>query len=200
MIKLRLHFSGVGGQGTQTASRILGEAALREGIPVQVAALHGMAQRGGSVSNQVLMGGVRSPVIEPGEADALLGFEPVEAARSAALIRPGSVVIVSRSRVVPFSLTASGGSYPGEDALLSPLSDRAGAFHLLDAAELAASAGNVRAIGPVMLGALSSTGILPFSSRILRSVLEDLSPAGRLEISLTAYDLGLQAVVGDGRL
>ena len=134
MTKLRIHFAGVGGQGTQTASRILGEAALRADVPVLVAALHGMAQRGGAVSNQVIMGGVHSPVIEPGEADVFLGFEPIEAARYAALARPGAEVIVSTSPIVPYALTAAGGTYPELDKLLSPLRKLASKMHVLDAA------------------------------------------------------------------
>lgn len=191
-MKLRIHFTGVGGQGTQTASRVLGEAAIRSDVPVRVAALHGMAQRGGAVTNQVLLGDVLSPVIEPGEADVLMGFEPMEMARSSPLVRSGTLVIASTSRIVPYILTASGGTYPDVDSLLGPIEEITGSMHRLDAASLAAEAGNVKAVGPVMLGALSAFSVLPFDAALLRDTLGDLSGSKRRDVNLRAYDLGLR--------
>ncbi len=191
-MKLRIHLAGVGGQGTQTASRVLGEAAMRAGIPVLVSALHGMAQRGGAVTNQVILGSARSPVIDPGQADVVVGFEPIEAARSAALPRPGALVIVSRSCIVPYSLTASGGTYPDVEGILAPLRAIAGRMATIDACGLAARAGDARAVGPVMLGALAAAAVLPFSASDLRVTLSDLSLGSRRAVSLAAFDLGLR--------
>jgi indolepyruvate ferredoxin oxidoreductase beta subunit len=189
---LRVHFAGVGGQGTQTASRLLGEAALRAGVDVLVAALHGMAQRGGSVTNQVLLGGLRSPVIEPGEADVLAGFEPIENARAAPLLRRGGVAVLSTSRVVPYSLTASGGSYPEVAELHAPIRATASRTVTLDAAQLARRAGNVKAVGPVMLGALAATEVLPIAAALVRDTLAELSAADRRAVNLRAFDLGAE--------
>ncbi len=189
-MKLRIHFAGVGGQGTQTASRVLGEAAIRAGVPVRVATLHGMAQRGGAVTNQVILGNVRSPVIEPGEADVLIGFEPIETARSTPLCGPGTIVVSSTSRIVPYTLTSMGGSYPDVDALLAPLEALASRSYRLDAAALAALAGNVKAVGPVMLGALAALDVLPFDAVLLRSVIEELSGEARHAVNAAAFDLG----------
>lgn len=191
-MKLRIHFAGVGGQGTQTASRILGEAAMRLGIPVRVAALHGMAQRGGAVTNQVLVGSVASPVIEAGEADVLVGFEPIETSRSTPLVGPSTLVIASTSRIVPYVLTAQGGSYPDIGSLLDPIEEIARGMFRLDAAALAARAGNVKAVGPVMLGALGALDVLPFDAGLLRTTLEDLSDANRGPVNVRAFDLGLE--------
>ena len=192
-MRLRVHFAGVGGQGTQTASRILGEAAMRSGVPALVSALHGMAQRGGAVTNQVILGAARSPVVDRGEADVLLGFEPIEAARSAPMARPGALVIASTSRIVPFSLTAAGGTYPELDALLAPLREIAGRFLAIDAAGLASRAGDLRAVGPVVLGALAASSVLPFDPAALRAALSDLSSDSRRAVNLAAYDLGAGA-------
>ncbi len=193
MSGLRIHFAGVGGQGTQTASRVLGEAAMRASVPVVVAALHGMAQRGGSVTNQVLLGGLQSPVIEPGDADVLVGFEPIENARSAPILRPGALAILSTSRVVPFSLTASGRTYPDVEALHAPILAIAGRVITLDAARLAAAAGNVGAVGPVMLGALCATRVLPLALELVRATLAELLSPARREVGLRAFDLGAGA-------
>lgn len=190
----RIHFAGVGGQGTQTASRVLGEAAIRAGVDVKVAALHGMAQRGGSVTNQVLLGGWRSPVIEPGEADVLMGFEPIENGRAAPFLRTGGLAILSTSRVVPYSLTASGATYPDVDALHREVMRVAGRTCVLDAASLATEAGNVRAVGPVMLGALAAADVLPVEATLLRQTLMDLSGDRRREVGLRAFDLGARSV------
>ncbi len=193
-MRLRIHFAGVGGQGTQTASRVLGEAAIRADVPVRVAALHGMAQRGGAVTNQVMLGSVRSPVIEPGEADVLMGFEPIETARSTPLCGPRTIVVSSTSRIVPYTLTSMGGSYPDVDALLAPLEKLAARSHRLDAAALAARAGNVKAVGPVMLGALAALGVLPFDSALLLGVIEDLSSGERRAVNVAAFDLGKREI------
>ena len=193
-MRLRIHFAGVGGQGTQTASRVLGEAAIRADVPVRVAALHGMAQRGGAVTNQVMLGTVRSSVIEPGEADVLVGFEPIETARSTPLVGPGTVVVASTSRIVPYVLTAMGGSYPDVDALLGPVEELAARSHRLDAAALAAQAGNVKAVGPVMLGALAALDVLPFDAALLRGVIDELSGEARRAVNLAAFDLGLAGI------
>jgi indolepyruvate ferredoxin oxidoreductase beta subunit len=193
-VKLRIHFAGVGGQGTQTASRVLGEAAIRADVPVRVAALHGMAQRGGSVTNQVMLGTVRSPVIESGEADVLLGFEPMETARSTALVGPGTIVVASTSRIVPYVLTSMGGSYPDVDTLLAPVEELAARSHRLDAAALAAQAGNVKAVGPVMLGALAALDVLPLDASLIRDVIDELSGEARRTVNLAAFDLGLAGI------
>jgi len=193
-VSLRIHFAGVGGQGTQTASRVLGEAAIRSDVPVRVAALHGMAQRGGAVTNQVLLGDVRSPVIEPGEADVLVGFEPMETARSSPLVGPDTIVIASTSRIVPYVLTSMGGTYPDVESLLGPVEKLAARTHRLDAAALAAQAGNVKAVGPVMLGALAALDLLPFDSALLRTVLEDLPDEARRAVNVAAFDLGTTAI------
>jgi indolepyruvate ferredoxin oxidoreductase beta subunit len=193
-VRLRIHFAGVGGQGTQTASRVLGEAAIRADVPVRVAALHGMAQRGGSVTNQVMLGTVRSPVIEPGEADVLMGFEPMETARSTSLVGPRTIVVSSTSRIVPYVLTSMGGSYPDIDALLGPVEELAARSHRLDAAALAAQAGNVKAVGPVMLGVLAALDVLPLDSALLRDVLDELSGESRRTVNLAAFDLGLAGI------
>jgi indolepyruvate ferredoxin oxidoreductase beta subunit len=193
-VSLRIHFAGVGGQGTQTASRVLGEAAIRADVPVRVAALHGMAQRGGAVTNQVVLGDIRSPVIEPGEADVLMGFEPIETARSTPLVGPGTIVVASTSRIVPYVLTSMGGTYPDVETLLGPVEKLASRSHRLDAAALAAQAGNVKAVGPVMLGALAALDVLPFDSGLLRSVIGELSGEDRRAVNLAAYDLGKSGI------
>ena len=87
---------GVGGQGTLLASRILGYAMMNEGFDVKVSEVHGMSQRGGSVVTYVRYGEkVASPVIETGEADVVLAFEQLEAARFLPYLKAGGTLAVS---------------------------------------------------------------------------------------------------------
>ena len=89
----RIFFAGVGGQGTLLATRVLGEAALLTDIKVVVSEIHGMAQRGGVVESAVLMGDVTSPIVSNGEADVLIGFEPLETIRTLTKCNKKSIVI-----------------------------------------------------------------------------------------------------------
>ena len=87
--RMRIYFTGVGGQGTLTATTLLARTALQAGLDVVAGEVHGMAQRGGVVESVLLLGGWRSPKLDFGEADVLLGFEPLETLRGLPYLRPG---------------------------------------------------------------------------------------------------------------
>ncbi len=101
---VRIFFTGVGGQGTLLATRMVGEAALAEGLPVTMSEIHGMAQRGGVVESSVVIGKVFSPTIPDGEADILMAFEPLEALRAIPKCHAGSLIIASTAPIVPFTV------------------------------------------------------------------------------------------------
>ena len=90
--RLRIYFTGVGGQGTLTATTLLARTALEAGLEVVAGEVHGMAQRGGVVESVLLLGGWRSPKLDFGEADVLLGFEPLETLRGLPYLRHGGAV------------------------------------------------------------------------------------------------------------
>ena len=133
MKPLRIFFSGVGGQGTLTATRLLAETALENGMEVTAGEIHGMAQRGGVVHSFVLVGGYMSPKISHAEADILLGFEPLETLRALPFLRPGGLALSSDTPIPPLSvpwernniriLTTSGKMSPDapENHTLSPV-------------------------------------------------------------------------------
>jgi len=114
----RVVFVGVGGQGNLLASRLLGEAALSMGIPSVVSEIHGMAQRGGVVESAVLMGNVTSPIVSNGEADVLVGFEPLETMRTLGKCNSGTLVITNTQPLPPFTVTVGQGRYPPVDEVL----------------------------------------------------------------------------------
>ncbi|MBR3438324.1 MAG: indolepyruvate oxidoreductase subunit beta, partial [Clostridia bacterium] len=104
---------GVGGQGTLLASRILGAALLKKGYTVKLSEVHGMSQRGGSVVTYVKYGDeIASPIIEKGEADIILAFEQLEAARWLEYMKPDGKVIVNTQKIDPMSVVIGDAVYP----------------------------------------------------------------------------------------
>src|SRR3974390_398239 len=115
---LRIFLTGVGGQGTLLASRLLGEAALAAGMNPLVSETHGMAQRGGVVISTVVLGNLKSPIISPGEADVLLGFEALETFRALDRCHPKSLVITNTGVLVPYPVAIGKAAYPEVPRLL----------------------------------------------------------------------------------
>lgn len=186
---LRVLFVGVGGQGLLTAAGLLGKAALDAGIGVHVGQLHGMSQRGGSVEATVVLGPSAGGFIGVGQADLLVGLEPLEAVRAIPRLAPESLVLLSPSRVVPHLLTHRGEPYPELDSLVARL-EAVSRVVSFDGAALAQEAGNPRALNTVLLGALAATGRLPFSADILARTLETESPPRFRETNRRAFELG----------
>ena len=185
-----LIIAGVGGQGTVLASRVLAQAAVNAGLDAITSETIGMAQREGVVQSHVrLDAGEVGPLIPDGRADLLLGFEPAEAARALVKMRPGADAIVNTAAVYPFTVALGVSHYEVKD-ILAHLERALPGSLLLDATELAARAGNRRATNAVMLGAVSSRGLLPISpERILDALLGLVRPAYR-EVNERAFNLG----------
>ncbi|MBW1979935.1 MAG: indolepyruvate oxidoreductase subunit beta [Deltaproteobacteria bacterium] len=189
----RVFFAGVGGQGTLLASRVLGEAALLVGVHVVVSEIHGMAQRGGVVESAVLLGKIESPTISDGEADVLLGFEPLETLRAVRKCNEESLVISNTSPLVPFTIASSSSSnYPDIEEMMSMVARRVGRLITLDALELARNAGSELTANMVLLGALLRHGDLPFDRQAIERVLTMKTKKSFLEMNLKAFELGFQ--------
>jgi len=134
---LRILIAGAGGQGVLSAGRWLGDATHACGIPVVVAQLHGLSQRGGSVQSSVAIGGARSPQIPDGMADVLVALEPMEGARVLGKVSERTTALVNTRPIVPASLQSTGKPYPDLKALLGPVGARAHRLVSLDATSLA---------------------------------------------------------------
>ena len=188
----RVFITGVGGQGTLLASRILGEAALLDGIDVTVSEIHGMAQRGGVVESAVLLGGVKSPIISDGEADVLLGFEPLETYRALRKCSGKTLVISNITTIIPYSVTSGlVPRYPDVQSMMAEVRNSVGRLIAFDALELAGESGSPLAVNVVMLGVLAARGTLPISPGVIeRAVLGSVKPQFR-EINIRAFRLGL---------
>src|SRR5208283_4822360 len=187
---LRIFFTGVGGQGTLLATRIVGEAALEERVPVLMSEIHGMAQRGGVVESSVVMGRAASPTIADGEADIVIAFEPLEAARALPKCNPKTVVITSIAPVAPFTVTIGQSVYPDLDALYRMVESHAASLIRVDADGLARSVSAERSSNVIMVGVLAGTGLLPVSKTSFEAALQRILPERLIESNLRALDAG----------
>jgi len=194
MRRMRLLFAGVGGQGTLLASRLLGEAAMASGIPVRVSEVHGMAQRGGVVESTVMLGGVESPLISEGEADVLVGFEPLETLRALSRCSSSSCIITSTAPIVPFTVQLGQAEYPDVAAWVGFMERHCRRVVAFDAQATAGKAGNAKTVNVVLLGALLGTGILTLSPEAVREAIRSKVKPGFREMNLRAFDLGREAV------
>lgn len=177
---------GVGGQGSLLASRILGAAATAGGYEVKISEVHGMSQRGGSVVTYVRYGEkVNSPVICQGEADVILSFELLEAARWLPFLKPGGTLITSTQEINPMPVIIGAAEYPAD---LAEKIDALGVNIIAkDAAAIAEEAGNVRAANVALIGL--GAHVLGFDAAVLRGAVEECVPAKAREINLRAFDL-----------
>ena len=149
--------AGVGGQGTILASDVLVNVGLAAGYQAKQAEVHGMSQRGGSVTSFVRWGRVvYSPLVGGGEVDVLLAFEKVEALRSLTQLRTGALALVNLAAIKPVTVTSSGQSYPDDGTMREKISQVTKNAVYVDGEATASALGNIRAANVVLLGALSA--------------------------------------------
>lgn len=178
---------GVGGQGSLLASRLLGNVLLAQGYDVKVSEVHGMSQRGGSVVTYVKYGdSVCSPVIEKGEADVVIAFEQLEAARYAPYLKKGGTVITSTQKIDPMPVITGAAQYP--DELIPKLEALGIKVIAADALALAEQAGNAKASNVVLMGVYSA--VSDISEDLWQRALEECVPTKFSELNKTAFALG----------
>jgi indolepyruvate ferredoxin oxidoreductase beta subunit len=195
---LRIFLTGVGGQGTLLASRLLGEAALTAGFSPLVSETHGMAQRGGIVVSTVVLGDLVSPLVSPGQADVVLGFEALEAFRALDRCHEGTLVIANAAAIVPYPVATGKAQYPPVGRMFELLARQVGALLAFDAGALARQAGSPLAVNMVLLGALAATERLPFSAEAILTVVRTRTNPKFLDSNLQAFQLGAAAAREDG--
>ena len=186
---------GVGGQGIILTADILAKTAALAGLDVKKSEIHGMAQRGGSVSSQVRFGdSVASPIIQDGTSDILVSFDKLEAVRNAHLLAKGGVAIVNDMYLVP--VTVSSGQQADVENLDSRMREIVG-LRLVDAMRIATEeVGNARTMNMVIAGALSA--FTPFDEELwLKAMTEMLAgpKAKLLEVNKKAFALGRVAIM-----
>jgi indolepyruvate ferredoxin oxidoreductase beta subunit len=155
-----------------------------------------MAQRGGIVESAVLMGDVSSPIVSMGEADVLVGFEPVETLRAMGKCNKETTVIANTRPLPPFTVALGQGKYPPIEEILAIIKDMAGKIVTMDANGLAEEAGNPLSLNMVMLGALIGSGTIPVSADQMKETISSSTKKAFLEYNLKAFDLGMKAAEG----
>ena len=181
---------GVGGQGSLLASRLLGNVLLAQGYDVKVSEVHGMSQRGGSVVTYVKYGDkVYPPVVEKGEADAVISFEMLEAARCLPYLKKGGHLITSTQQIDPMPVITGAAQYP-ED-LAGKIKAAGVDLVAVDALALAEQAGTAKASNVVLMGVFAS--LTDFPEEMWQSALEQCVPPKFLELNKKAFELGKNA-------
>lgn len=194
----RLILVAVGGQGNLLVSRVIGEAALLSDIPVRMSEIHGMAQRGGVVESSILFGDVKSTIISDGEADAMVGFEPLETLRALNKCNLKTVVITNLSPLSPFTVTTGSGVYPGLAELQTLIRAKTAKLIAFNAVELAERAGNILSVNMVLLGALVQTGKIPLSADNVKTAIIARTKKAFLKSNMKAFELGFSAAEAIG--
>ena len=180
-------FSGVGGQGILLASEVTVYALLAAGYDAKKSEVHGMAQRGGSVTAQLRYGDkVYSPLIEPGKADILISFEMMEAARYLPYLHKESKVIVNTQQIKPPAVAMGKIPYPAN--VLDAITSLGIQVVTVDAFDIARDAGEVKAANVVMVGAMSA--FLPMDASVYEEIINTRIPERFREVNLKAFAAG----------
>ena len=191
---INILLTGIGGQGTVLAAKLLAQAAQEKGWAVRTAETIGMAQRGGSVTSHVRMANegedVQSSLLSAGEADLIVAFEPGEAARVLPFLTPAGTLVTATSPVQPVTAALSGARYATDDVIAgikAAMNDGDAKLVTVDDAIVLEKVGTARALNTVLLAAALNTGAVPIS-------VDDLKEAVRVCVKPKFVDLNLQAI------
>ncbi len=184
--------SGVGGQGTITAAKMLTFGLMEAGYDVKMSEIHGMSQRGGDVVSQVRYSKekVYSPVIEKGTADIIVSFEEMEALRTLDYLKPDGAVVVNTERIPSMTVLTGAEEYATD--VIEEIEKAADRVHTMDASKMAADLGNVKAANVILLGALVKLmGLddINWEDIIRKNVKEKF-----IDLNLKAFKVGAEAV------
>ena len=193
--------AGVGGQWTILASDVLVNVGLAAGYQAKQAEIHGMSQRGGSVTSHVRWGKVvYSPIAAASEVDVLLSFEKAEALRNLRMLRPDGLAIINMEAIKPITVTSGGQPYPTDEHLIATFAQATSHVVYVNGAGIAAKLGNAKVANVVLLGALAAqvhqSGMagteLTFDTWL--KVIQERVPKKYVEINQQAFKAGWEIV------
>jgi len=190
---IKIFMTGVGGQGTLTATTLLAKTVLSQGLPVTSGEIHGMAQRGGVVESTVLIG-CKSPKIGHGEADILLGFEPMETLRALPYLKQGGLVLSATEFMPPLAVAMGKQACPTIDEVKARVAECTSEAYFMDSQTIGIQAGAVQAGNIALLAALCASGKLPFGPEALEATIKANLPAKLQPVNLKALELGVKAL------
>ena len=178
---------GVGGQGALLASKTLGQVLLDAGYDVKVSEVHGMSQRGGSVVTYVRYGKkVYSPIVDKGEADFIVSFEMLEAARYTQYLKKDGQIVVNTQQIDPMPVITGAAEYPSD--LAKQMQDKGIKVDALNCLSLAEQAGTAKSVNIVLMGRLSR--YMDFPETAWMAAIEKLVKPQFLEMNKKAFKLG----------
>lgn len=181
-------FVGVGGQGTILVSRLLTQGLMKAGYDVKMSEVHGMSQRGGSVSTQVRYGEkVYSPILGKGQADILVAFEKMEALRWSEYLKPDGIVIVNNYEIPSLPIATGQIEYP--EGILEELQKKFKTI-IIDAGKIASELGNIRTQNVVLFGSLVKAFKLDEVDWM--EILKEILPERMLDINIKAFNKGME--------
>ncbi|MCL2151477.1 MAG: indolepyruvate oxidoreductase subunit beta [Oscillospiraceae bacterium] len=179
---------GVGGQGSLLASKLVGNVLLNEGYDAKVSEVHGMSQRGGAVVTYVRYGDkVYSPIVDEGQADIIVSFELLEAARWLSHLAPNGQIVTNTQQIDPIPVITGAVTYP--ENLVEKMKSAGAKVDAFDALTLADEAGSSKSVNIVMMGRLSK--YFPFPKETWMKALEETVPPKYLELNRRAFEAGL---------
>ena len=182
---------GVGGQGTLLASKMLGYVLLQQGYDVKVSEVHGMSQRGGSVVTYVRYGKkVYSPVIDKGEADVIISFEKLEAARWLEFLKKDGTIITNTQEVEPMPVITGSAAYP--ENIIEKMQAAGAKVDAKDFLSIAQEAGSAKAVNIALMGRLS-TYFPEISDEQWHDAIEKIVPPKFLDLNRKAFEAGRNA-------
>ena len=184
---------GVGGQGIILAGKVISTGLLKSGYDVKMSEIHGMSQRGGSVTSQIRFGErAYTPLIEKGDADIILSFEKLEALRYVEYLKEDGSMVLNDFEIPPVSTIRGDQAYPGQE-IFNQLKEKVETLVVLDATEIAKTNGNVKSQNIVLVGALVK--MLDLDKDIFIETMKELIPERFLEINLKSFNSGWDLAV-----
>ena len=188
---MNILISGVGGQGTLLASRVLGKYALLCGKDCKISEIHGMSQRGGSVTTHLRIGEkIHSPVVWEGSADMIIAFEELEAARMAHYLKKDGILLVNEERILPMPCITGAAVYPAD--IKTQIGKLASGAKFVAAQEIAKEAGSEKATNIVMLGCICK--LYGFDKDIMEEAVVACVPEKFREVNVRAFRMGFERV------
>ncbi len=183
---------GVGGQGIILISKVLAAGLIEMGYDVKMSEIHGMSQRGGSVTTQIKYGkSVSSPNIAQGEADIIISFEKSETARALPFLKKGGKIISDSREILPMSVLCGFCEYPVE--VLDEVETLVDSLIVIEAAKKAQELGNIKAQNIVLLGALIM--VLDLNGPDWEGIISGLVPARFVQMNLEAFKAGKEMAI-----
>lgn len=188
-----IYICGVGGQGIIKTSTIIGEAAMTQGLDVVMSEIHGMSQRGGSVSTELKIGGYNSSIIPNHAADMLLSFEPVETIRGLDKVNSETKIVYNTHPIIPSS---TNNPYPSVDSITKTLKENFNHVLPIKGTQLAIDAGSVLSLNMVLLGAVTADDKFPLTKESVIDAMKNNLKFKFYAMNLKAIESGYKSIKG----